>query len=207
MNKHPFTLDFPGDSVIKNPPDNAGDTGDLGLNPGSGRSPGGENPMERRAWWATVHGVTKTQTRLNEWARVLGQRGPLVSLLGLSLLFVGAGVCAQWQCSVLAGPLPCDLLILQACGPAGEHTTWRADSLTKWHPGPHVLGKSCSLQIWAGKAHEIMSLAATWMDMEIIIGSEGSQTKTNIIWYHLFAKSEKNDTDELIYKTETDSQT
>ena len=29
------------------------------------------------------------------------------------------------------------------------------------------------------------------MDMEIIIGSEGSQTKTNIIRYHLFAKSEK----------------
>ena len=79
----------------------------------------------------------------------------------------------------------------QACGPAGEHTTWRADSLTKWHPGPHVLGESCSLQTWTGRAHEITSLAATWMDMEIIIGSEGSQTKTNIIRYHLFAKSEK----------------
>ena len=45
--------------------------------PGSGRSPGGghgtllqysclENPMDRGAWWATVHGVTKSQTRLSD---------------------------------------------------------------------------------------------------------------------------------------------
>ena len=46
--------------------------GDTGLNPGLGRSPGGghdnliqysclENPMDRGAWWATVHGVAKVQ--------------------------------------------------------------------------------------------------------------------------------------------------
>ena len=51
--------------------------GDLGLTPGSGRSPGEgkgyplqdpclENPMDRGAWWATVHGVTKCQTRLSD---------------------------------------------------------------------------------------------------------------------------------------------
>ena len=34
---------FPGNSVAKNLPANAGDTGDLGLIPGSGRSPGGGN--------------------------------------------------------------------------------------------------------------------------------------------------------------------
>ena len=34
-----------------------------------------------------------------------------------------------------------------------------------------------------------------------------SQTKTNIIWYHLYGESKKNDTNELIYKTEIDSQT
>ena len=49
---------------------NAGATGDLGLIPGSGRSLGGghgnplqysclENPMDRGAWWAIVHKVTK----------------------------------------------------------------------------------------------------------------------------------------------------
>ena len=52
---------------------NAGDTRDLGSIPGLGRSPGGrygnplqysclENPMDRGAWWATVHGVAKSQT-------------------------------------------------------------------------------------------------------------------------------------------------
>ena len=56
--------------VVKNPPANAGDTGDVGSIPGLGRSPGGghgnplqysclENPMDRRAWWAAVHGVAK----------------------------------------------------------------------------------------------------------------------------------------------------
>ena len=59
--------------VVKNPPANAGDVRDLGLIPGSGRSPGGghdnplqysglENPMDRGSWWVTVHGVTKSQT-------------------------------------------------------------------------------------------------------------------------------------------------
>ena len=53
-------LDFLGGSVVKNPPANAGDTG---LIPGLGKSPGGgsgnplENPMDRGAWWATVHGL------------------------------------------------------------------------------------------------------------------------------------------------------
>ena len=60
--------------MVKNPPDNAGDTGDSGLISGLGRSPGEgsgsplqysclENPMDRRAWRPTVHGVTKSLTR------------------------------------------------------------------------------------------------------------------------------------------------
>ena len=60
--------------MVKNPPDNAGDTGDLGLISGSGRSPGEgsgnplqysclENPMDRRAWQPTVRGVTKSLTQ------------------------------------------------------------------------------------------------------------------------------------------------
>ena len=60
--------------VVKNPSANAGDMRDAGSIPGSGRSPGGghgnplqysclENPMDRGAWWATVHGVEKSQTR------------------------------------------------------------------------------------------------------------------------------------------------
>ena len=60
----------------RDPPTNAGDTGDVGLIHGSGRSPGEgsdnplqyaclENPMDRGAWWATVPGVTKSWTRLS----------------------------------------------------------------------------------------------------------------------------------------------
>ena len=58
-------LGFPGGSAVKKQPANAGDTRDVGSIPGLGRSPGGghrlqcsclDNPMDRGAWWATVHG-------------------------------------------------------------------------------------------------------------------------------------------------------
>ena len=65
--------DFPGGTVVKNLPVNAGDAGDMGSIPGSGRFPGErngnplqysclENSMDRGAWWATVYGVTKSRT-------------------------------------------------------------------------------------------------------------------------------------------------
>ena len=68
---------FRGVSVIKNPPAKAGDVRDPGLIPGLGRSPEGENsyplqycclgnPMDREAWWAIVHGVTESQTQVND---------------------------------------------------------------------------------------------------------------------------------------------
>ena len=63
---------FPGGSVVKNLPADAGDARDTGSIPGLGRSPGGEhgNPlqycleslMDRGAWWAAVHEVTKRWT-------------------------------------------------------------------------------------------------------------------------------------------------
>ena len=52
-----------------------------------------------------------------------------------------------------------------------------------------------------------MSVAATRTDLGIIILSEISQRKTNIKWYHLYVELKKNDTNEHIYKIETDSQT
>ena len=59
--------------MVKNRPANAGDTRDVGLIPGLGKSPGVgngdplrysclESPMDRGAWWATVHGVAKSWT-------------------------------------------------------------------------------------------------------------------------------------------------
>ena len=61
--------------VVKNPPATAGDLRDMGSITGSGGSPGGGNgnslqysclvnPMDREAWWATVHRVAQSQTRL-----------------------------------------------------------------------------------------------------------------------------------------------
>ena len=66
-------MGFPGGSVIKNSPANAGDIRDVGFIPGLGRSPGGgngnqlqysclENPMDRGTWWATIYGVAKSRT-------------------------------------------------------------------------------------------------------------------------------------------------
>ena len=59
-------MDFPGGSVDKEPAYNAGNSGDMALIPGSGRSPGGgngsplhyfclENPMDSGAYQAAVH--------------------------------------------------------------------------------------------------------------------------------------------------------
>ena len=66
---------FPVALMVKNPPANAGDIRDMSSIPGLGRSPRGvygnplwysclENPMDRGAWWAIVHKVTKSWTRL-----------------------------------------------------------------------------------------------------------------------------------------------
>ena len=75
LNKRHGLLGFPGGSEVKA---FASNTGDLGSIPGSGRSPGEgngnpiqysclENPMDGGAWWATVHGVAKSRTRLSDF--------------------------------------------------------------------------------------------------------------------------------------------
>ena len=66
---------LPGGSEVKVSASNAGDPGSI---PGWGRSPGEgngnplqysclENPMDGGAWWATVHGVAKSWTRLSDF--------------------------------------------------------------------------------------------------------------------------------------------
>ena len=65
--------------VVKNLPARTGDIRDVGSIPGLGRSPGGgngnplqypclENPIDRGAWWATVHEVAKSQTQLERFS-------------------------------------------------------------------------------------------------------------------------------------------
>ena len=66
---------FPSGSEVKA---SACNEGDLGSVPGTGRSSGEgngnplqysclENPMDRGAWWATVHGVAKSRTQLSDF--------------------------------------------------------------------------------------------------------------------------------------------
>ena len=73
LNGKSLQLYFLAGIGVKNLPANAGDTGDTGSIPGSGRSPGEgngsplqdsclRNPMDRGAWWAIVHGAPKNQT-------------------------------------------------------------------------------------------------------------------------------------------------
>ena len=57
------------------------------------------------------------------------------------------------------------------------------------------------------KKNEIMPFAATWMDLEIIILSEVSQKEKDKYRMMSHMWTLKYDTNELIYKTETDSQT
>ena len=97
---------FPGGAAVKNPPANTGDARDVGLIPGSGRSPGEcndnplqysyqENSMDRGTWGATFHGVTKSCTWLSNWTKTIvttdlclshgkWTSGPPVSLRSLS---------------------------------------------------------------------------------------------------------------------------
>ena len=70
-------MGLPDDSAGKESTCNAGDTGDLGLIPGLGRSPEGGNgnpfqysclmnSMDRGAWWAIVHCFYKSRTQLSD---------------------------------------------------------------------------------------------------------------------------------------------
>ena len=82
--------------VVKNSSANAGDIRETGSVPGSGRSAGGghgnslqysclENPVDRRAWWATVHRVAKSQIGL-KWLRIHNDKEREDGTLELRLL-------------------------------------------------------------------------------------------------------------------------
>ena len=84
-------MGFPGGSEVKA---SAWNAGDLGLIPGSERSPGEgngnplqysylENPMEGGAWWAIVRGVAKSRTRLSEFTSLQSKD---ISQQGISFL-------------------------------------------------------------------------------------------------------------------------
>ena len=97
---------------VKNSPANAGDIRDVGLIPGSGRCPGGghgnplqysclENPMDRGAWRATVHGVAKSWTRL-EWLsqHACTSTSKAFSRRSWNAKIIKPGSCLQKKCTV-----------------------------------------------------------------------------------------------------------
>ena len=101
--------------MVKNPPANAGDTRDAGLIPGSGRFPGGghgnplqysclENPMDRGAWWATVHGAVKSWIQLkllSTHAQQCARGFPLLYILANVWYLCFFGDCHFDQCEGL----------------------------------------------------------------------------------------------------------
>ena len=94
--------------VVKNSPANAGDIRGTGLNPASGRSPGGrhgnplqcyclENPTDRGAWRATVCGVTKSWTQV-KWLSTHTQVGESeVKAAQLCLALRPRGLYSPWN--------------------------------------------------------------------------------------------------------------
>ena len=89
--------DFPDGSVGKESVCNAEDTGDLGSIPGLVRSPEGrngnpfqyshlKNSIDRGVWWATVHGVTKSQTQPSTQTKHLKKRHWLFLVSSLNSL-------------------------------------------------------------------------------------------------------------------------
>ena len=82
------TTAFPGGSVVKNLPANAGDAGSI---PGSGRSyrvgnsnplqySCQDNPMDRGTWWAAVHRGRKSQTRTTKWLQLSSDSKLLIAV-------------------------------------------------------------------------------------------------------------------------------
>ena len=92
-------MGFPGGSDGKA---SACSAGDLGLTPGLGRSPGEgsgsplqysclENAMDGGAWWAAVHGVVKSRTRLSDFTFMHWRRKWQPTLVLLPGKFCGLG--------------------------------------------------------------------------------------------------------------------
>ena len=109
----------------------AGDAGDMGLIPGSGRSPGGghgnpfqysclKNPMDRGAWWATVHGVTKSWT----WLSTHAHRWVCFCCCSATMNIL-RHVSRSWGTCVPGEPLTLDTTdILCLCDAEPSHASW-----------------------------------------------------------------------------------
>ena len=101
-------MDFPGGSVVKNLPVNAGDTG---LIPGLGKSPGGgngnplkysclENLRDGGAWRAAVYGVAQSQTQL-KWLSSSSSSTSMKQEGDLTMLSLWVQHCFNYFCAFM----------------------------------------------------------------------------------------------------------
>ena len=170
--------------VVNNPPANAGDIRDTGSIPGSGRSPERghgnllqysclENPMDREAWWATVHRVAKSQT----WPKQLSKH-KMFQFLGCIVgtwvynylfylyLFIGLVSFKLFNCSLLStlyyrkfkvikyiGTLSLSIYIVVAVQSLTRVWLWphglQHARLPYSSPSPGACSNSCPLSWWS----------------------------------------------------------
>jgi len=190
--------------VAKNLPANAGDIRGMDLIPGSGRSPGIghgnplqysclENPMDRGAWWVTVHGVAKslTQTEVT-WCthtprflkklKIEWSYDPATLLLGTYLEKI-----IIWKDTFTAMFTAALFTIAN---------TWKQP---KWPPIQEWIKKMWYIHIqWnvtqTWKQNEIVPFASMWMDLEIVIMNEVRERQ--ISCYFAYMWNQKNSTNE-----------
>ena len=139
-----YIIGFPQWLAGKESTCNAGDTGDKGLIPGSGRSPGGgngnlfqyscqENLKDRGIWWVTVHRVSKNKTLWSEWAQL---RILYYTTLYYTLQFSSV----QWLSHVwlFVTPMDCSTpgLVIHHQLPESTqtHVHWVGDTIQPTHP-------------------------------------------------------------------------
>ena len=115
--------------MVENPPEMQGAAGDAGSIPGSGRSPGGghgspfqEIPMDRGAWWATVHRAVKSWTGLKRLSKARIASLPWGCQIWLCLMCMQEKALAPHS-STLAWEIPWTEEpggLLVGCGPWGR---------------------------------------------------------------------------------------
>ena len=164
--------------------------GDPGLIPGSRRSSGEgngnplqysrlENPMDRRAWWATVHGVAKSWTRLSDFTFTFfilsGVISPLISSSILGTYWPGEFIFVSY------------LFSFSYCswGSQGKHTVVVCHSLLQWTTfcqnsppspvswvAPHGMAHSF-IELDKAVVHVISLISFLWLWFSVCLTSDG----------------------------------
>ena len=140
---------FPGGSVVKNPPDNVGDAG---LTPALGRSPeegngnplqysGLENPMDRGAWRAAVHGVPKRHDIVTEHAHTSTLQG-LSSNLFYSCWYINHIKLQPWSILCLKSLSVFPMLSMSGDFPGTSIGVGSFSLLQRDHPYPGIEHRS-----------------------------------------------------------------